>query len=389
MIHNQINVDSRFLAWMQLARSKNIGPTNFNALISVYKSPEKAISYLLQHGQHEENKFSIAKESEIEQELELAHKMNAKIIPSYSSIYPNKLKNIPNNPPVITTLGNNDLLHNPSMAIVGSRNASINSIKLTHDVTRKLSYESKNTIISGLAYGIDAAAHESSVNAPSSTIASIATGMNIIYPQSNKKLFKTISENGLIITEFPMSTTPKPYNFPQRNRIIAALSDAVIIMEASLKSGSLITAKHAIKQGKYLFAVPGSPLEMRSQGTNHLIKSGHAILISSAEDIIQYMKTHPEPPIIDNLQNDSFFDNQPESLEFFAPNDQCEHTIDIPYTRKIISDSLSSSAPTPKSLLLQHLELPINMMLVALIELEIENKIHIDINDGIILTASI
>ena len=191
----------------------------------------------------------------------------------------------------LIAIGNTNLLNYPmSLAIVGARNASIAGRKMASRIAYDLS-QNDVLIISGMARGIDSAAHKGALyskNQHGPTIAVLGTGPDIIYPSENKELYDNICQNGLIISEFPFGTSAQISNFPRRNRIISALSLGVLIVEANLHSGSLITARTALEQGKEIFAVPGSPLENRSKGPNMLIKEG-AILTEDSNDILNVL----------------------------------------------------------------------------------------------------
>ena len=167
-------------------------------------------------------------------------------------------------------------------AIVGARNASGAGLKLTGAIASDLGKQNVG-IVSGLARGIDTAAHHASLT--SGTIACLAGGLDVVYPQENRDLYRSILENGLVVSEMPPGAKPQARHFPRRNRIISGLSDGVLIIEAAARSGSLITARYAAEQGRDLFAVPGSPLDPRSAGGNQLLKDG-AILVRNADDII-------------------------------------------------------------------------------------------------------
>jgi DNA processing protein len=178
--------------------------------------------------------------------------------------------------------GDKNLLYQNSIAIVGARNASLNGNKLTYLIAKKLGEYGWKTI-SGMARGIDKSAHEGSLS--SGTIAVVAGGIDVIYPEENQKLYEQICEQGVIVSECAMGIRPQAQSFPRRNRLISALSKGVLIVEASLQSGSMITAENALDQGRDVFAVPGSPLDPRCRGPNKLIKQG-AKLVESAEDIL-------------------------------------------------------------------------------------------------------
>jgi DNA processing protein len=201
-------------------------------------------------------------------------------------------------PPLLYIKGNSGLLKNDALGIVGSRSATPKGIANAEAFANELS-DSRFTIISGLALGIDAAAHRGGLSGRYSSIAVVGTGLDIVYPARNRKLAHELSERGLIISEFPLGTRPLAANFPRRNRLISGMSRGVLVMEAAIKSGSLITARYALEQGRDVFAVPGSIHSTLSKGCHALIKQG-AKLVETAEDILielgqQVVKGKPSP----------------------------------------------------------------------------------------------
>ncbi len=211
---------------------------------------------------------------------------NNKLIIYTDKDYPENLKHINNPPFVLYCTGNMELLETAQLAIVGARNNSTYGKNVTYKLCKELK-DSNITITSGLAYGIDTLAHKYALENNLNTIAVVGTGVDIIYPSSNRELYSNIiSNNGLIISELPLGTTALRYTFPQRNRIISGLSKGVVVIEAASKSGSLITAQHALEQNKEVFAVPGSIFSTSSQGCNELIKQG-AKLVCDINDILE------------------------------------------------------------------------------------------------------
>ncbi|WIV10849.1 DNA-processing protein DprA [Proteiniborus sp. MB09-C3] len=210
---------------------------------------------------------------------------NVKLITYYDEDYPQSLRYINDSPKVLYLKGQLLPEDETSIAIVGSRK----STSYGKWVAEKISSELASlgiVLISGMAKGIDTQVHVSALNSKTRTIAVLGCGVDVVYPSSNRELYDRIQDNGCIISEFPLGTQPLPYNFPQRNRIISGLSLGVVVVEAAEKSGSLITAHHAMEQGKDVFAIPGNINSIFSRGTNLLIKDG-AKLVMSVEDIIE------------------------------------------------------------------------------------------------------
>jgi len=270
------------LDFIRLINTEGVGPVWFYKYVQKYGSVSQALQALAATKK-------IFSEKEAERELENAFRQNIKIITYEDELYPPLLKQINDAPPVLYTKGQTDLLKYPaSLAVVGSRNASVAGRK----IASRLAFDLTNAdvlIISGLARGIDAAAHKGALyaqNRQGPTIAVLGTGVDVCYPEENQDLYNQIAEQGLIISEFKLGEQANISNFPRRNRIVSALSLGVLVVEASLNSGSLITARLALEQGKDIFAVPGSPFENKSAGCNKLIKEG-ALLTENADDIIQ------------------------------------------------------------------------------------------------------
>ena len=207
----------------------------------------------------------------------------ASLIAIGSATYPVHLIDVDDAPPLIWASGDTRLLRQPSVAIVGSRNASSLGQRMTRSLAKKLGEDGK-TIVSGLARGIDAAAHESAL--PTGTIAVVAGGVDVIYPTENRDLTAKIRQQGVIISEQPMGLKPQARHFPRRNRLISGAAQALVVVEAAAKSGSLITARDALDQGREVMAVPGHPFDARAAGSNALIRDG-ATLVRGAEDILE------------------------------------------------------------------------------------------------------
>ncbi len=266
--------------WLSLART--VGPVKFFSVLRACGSLDEVLKYL---NKLTNKDYGIQSAKE---EIKNAEKIGAKIIPTCNPDYPDILRNISGCPPVITTLGDVSLLSREIIAIIGGRNSSMNGRNFANKLALDLS-EAGFVIVSGLAKGIDTAAN-SVIYKNHPTIAVTASGIDVVYPRENLDLYKRITENGgLVITELPFATKPKPQYFPQRNRIISGLSLGVVVIEASKNSDSLITADFALNQGREVFAVSGFPLDSRCSGSNYLIKNG-AKLIEAADDIIESIR---------------------------------------------------------------------------------------------------
>jgi DNA processing protein len=269
---------------LTLARTPSIGPITFYRLMDKYGSAAealKAIPFL-----SKKTKIQIPNKAIIETEIKQVEKNKGQFLFFNDPLYPALLKQIEDAPVVLTCRGRLDLLQNLMVALVGSRNASLSGRKIASQLARDLGQE-QITIVSGLARGIDTAAHEASLT--SGTIAVVAGGVDVIYPKENENLYAHMINQGLVLSEAPWGQEPIATHFPKRNRIISGLSVATVIIEANLRSGSLITARNAAEQNRDVCAVPGSPADPRAEGPNQLIKDG-ACLVRTAQDVLEQIK---------------------------------------------------------------------------------------------------
>lgn len=298
--------------WLALKSISGIGNTVFSLLLQKFSSLEAVFSapmsdLLAIKGINKEIALSIIhfrQWDEIRRQMDYAHDNRIKIVTCLDAYFPKKLKEIYDCPVLLYVQG--DLSPNDvNIAIVGSRAASTYGKYTTERLSRELSLRGI-TIVSGLARGIDSAAHRGALSVKGRTIAVLGSGLDIIYPPENKKLFSAISESGAVVSEFPPGTKPVAFNFPARNRIISGMSFGVVIVEAGEKSGSLITARLAAEQGREVFAVPGSIDSINSRGTNSLIKQG-AKLIDNIDDILDdvlpQLETKKYQPSFCNKEN--------------------------------------------------------------------------------------
>ncbi len=275
-------MNENLIYWIALKKVKGIGDIKFLNLLEQYNDPEIILKNVLKPDNIQEL-LDFGKK-----ELEKCEKLNVGIITYYDEYYPEELKYIQSPPPYLYYQGRKELLlKKDKIAIVGSRNPSIYGKKILDNFIPDL-IKFNILIVSGLAKGIDGYAHKKVLNENGDTIGVIGSGINIKYPSNNKKLFSEIAEKGLIISEFFLGTLPEAPNFPKRNRIISGLSKGVVVIEAGKKSGSIITAMHAIEQGKDVFAFPGNIFSYKSLGNHFLIKNG-AYLIENAKDLLEIL----------------------------------------------------------------------------------------------------
>ncbi|MEL6711728.1 MAG: DNA-processing protein DprA [Pseudomonadota bacterium] len=356
-MHSKINI-------LQLIRTPGIGLKTFEYLTKSFANIHDAILHI----ETNTNKKIISKDIILNEINQLQNKFNGNIITYQDPQYPKALKLMNDFPPALSCIGNIELLKQKNIAIVGSRRASLPFLNFTYELSHNLiKYESVN-IVSGLAVGIDTYAHKGAFkNNIANTIVVLPHGIsNQVYPSQNLKLYQDIiNSNGLIISEFPLQTPPGTTSFHQRNRIIAGLSQGVIIVQASKKSGSLMTGKYALDYNRQIFAVPGAPMSPLSEGTNELINNG-AQIITSASDT---------GAILHNLTN---LNNQNNSSLL-----QSTQTISISNTDKNnILNVLSYEIPITIDEIVQHLSLPVSTVRIVLVELSMANKAIILENDS-------
>lgn len=279
------DVDPERFAWLRLARSPGIGPTSFFKLLDRFGSAVRAIEAmpgLLATGRWKG--VELADHDEVMAEWHATKAAMCTLLLRSDPDYPALLREIADPPPVVILRGDPSLLSRPAVAIVGARNASAHGCLIAARLASDLASHGY-AIVSGLARGIDTAAHEAAVAQEGSTIAVIANGVDIAYPPENAALMIKIAERGCIVSERPLGAAPQARHFPRRNRIIAGLTKGVVVVEAAPQSGSLITARLAGEQGREVMAVPGSPMDPRHKGTNQLLRDG-AHLIENAEDVM-------------------------------------------------------------------------------------------------------
>lgn len=342
---------------LRLIRSEGVGPMTFVRLLNKFGDAAKA----LQAMPNFPKPMQPANLDLVQKEYQSLLKMGGAWLDKTQAAYPPLMAPLDEAPPVLSTLGNTELLQKPMLAIVGSRNASLSGRKLAAQLANDLS-RAGYVIVSGLARGIDTAAHEAALE--TGTVAVLANGVDIVYPPENQKLYDAIRQKGLLLSENALGTEPTAQLFPRRNRIISGLSIGTIVIEAAAKSGSLITARCALEQGREVFAVPGSPLDARCRGPNQLIKRNEAHLIESADDILEILGAQPSI----TSQRELFAADDAEELpqgNLHTP-DQARHAI------------LSCISATPCSIdeIAANTNVPVAQILTLLVEFELLGQIQ-------------
>lgn len=348
---------------LRLIRSEQVGPMTFFRLLKFCGSVEKAIEMapgLSQRGGRKKP-IRIAPRAEAEREFEALTKFGAQLVMYGEEAYPRLLQFVADAPPVLTVRGHAHLFSTPNMVgIVGARNASANGCMFAKKLAGDVGAAGYVTV-SGLARGIDAAVHRGSLS--TGTIAVIGGGIDNVYPPENATLFEEIAASGAIISELPFGAEPHARSFPGRNRIIAGMARGVAVVEASLKSGSLITADFAHDYGRDVFAVPGSPMDPRCQGTNRLIKDG-ATMVERASDIFGNLSPVGALPLA-----------EVSGREFAEPPSPSLDDATLHAARVKILEALSAS-PTLLDDVLIATQLTPHLMMAVLLELELAGRLE-------------
>ncbi|MCX8501706.1 MAG: DNA-processing protein DprA [Alphaproteobacteria bacterium] len=373
--------------WLQLYRSENIGPITFNQLLERFGTAEAALRALPDLSKRGGRIITIASADSVRREIEQTERFGAKFIASCEPDYPRLLAELEDAPPILVVKGHEHLLTRPELnrpiGVVGARNASLNGRNFTETLALELA--SRGWIIaSGLARGIDAAAHTGALRANNGgTVAFIAGGINTIYPPENEALYEEISDRGLLVTEVPFGIQPIARHFPRRNRLISGVSLGLIVVEAASNSGSLITARLAADQGREVFAVPGSPLDPRCRGSNSLLRDG-AILTESAADILQVFEQRegflpiPESGLMESRVAVKFSQQKTP-----LPTSTAESELELARQR---IPTLLSTAPTEVDRLIEAAQIGRGAVQLVLLELELAGKLQREIGNSVSLT---
>ncbi len=288
--------DDERLQRLRLIRSDNVGPVTFDRLVERFGSASAALDALPAlarrggRGAH----VRVCSRADAEREIDALRAIGARLIARGEPAYPPLLAAIDDAPPLISVRGDPRMLGRRAVAVVGSRNASLNGRRIAASLAAALG-EAGIVVVSGLARGIDAAAHQATL--ATGTVAVVAGGVDVVYPPESAALHAEIAARGAIVSELPPGVQPQARHFPRRNRLISGLALGVVVVEAALRSGSLITARMALEQGREVFAVPGSPLDPRARGTNDLIRQG-AALTESADDVLALLGGDGRPATV-------------------------------------------------------------------------------------------
>jgi DNA processing protein len=349
------------LDWLRLSRCENVGPVTFRQLLARYGSAERALAALPELARRGGRRRAIrlCPKGEAEAEVAALAEFGGELVAACEPGYPRALAAIDDAPPLLACRGHLHLLEKPVVALVGARNASINGRKFANRLARDLG-AAGFVVASGMARGIDTAAHAGALD--SGTVAVLAGGVDIVYPAENAGLYEELAARGLLISEMPLGVEPQARHFPRRNRIISGLSYGVVVVEAALRSGSLITARLAGEQGREVFAVPGSPLDPRARGCNELLRQG-AVLVESATDVLRELAGRSLPA------------REPAADEFVPArlDDLDEAALDR--ARHLVVEALGPS-PVAVDELVRECQLSPAVVSLVLLELELAGRLE-------------
>ncbi len=349
------------LDWLRLIRTENVGPITFYQLLARFGSAAAALDALPQIARSggRAKPLAICSRAAAERESAQLHEAGARLVAWGEPDYPPALAAVDDAPPLLAMKGVTRLFERAAIAVVGARNASANGRRFARDIALQLGQQGL-LVVSGLARGIDAAAHEGAL--ATGTAAVLGGGVDKIYPQENRALHEQIAERGLLIAEMPIGTEPQARHFPRRNRIISGASLGVLVIEAATRSGSLITARFALEQGREVFAVPGSPLDPRCRGTNDLIRNG-ATLVESVDDILRELA----PTFTRSLS-----ERQPDTP---VPTTAAAGDTDLVRAREMITNLLSPNS-VPVDELVRQCQFSPALVVTVLLELELAGRIE-------------
>ncbi|UXX82485.1 DNA-processing protein DprA [Roseovarius pelagicus] len=362
------------VSWLRLLRSRRVGIATFYRLLAEHGTAQAALEALPEIARAAGvTDYSVCPEGVIHAERRAGHASGARQIFITDAEYPSLLRSIPDAPPMLWAIGDTAILARPMVALVGARNASSLGTRMARALASDLAQQGY-VVVSGLARGVDAAAHTATLK--TGTVAILAGGVDILYPAENARLADDVARTGIRLSEQPMGTVPQARHFPTRNRIISGIAQAVVIIEAAAKSGSLITARNALDQGRDVMAVPGHPFDARTAGCNMLIRDG-ARLVRNATDVIEALPQTADP---DTRRIQLDLPVSPETASNPSAADDRERPADRRSLREtadlhdVILDRLGPS-PLAEDQLIRDLGAPARSVAPVLVDLEIEGRI--------------
>jgi DNA processing protein len=347
---------------LRLLRSENVGPVTWRKLMAHYGTATKALAALpdLAKRGGRAKPIKVCPIALAKRELEELERLGAHLICEGEADYPVGLAALDDSPPLFSLIGHPSLFKRPMVALVGSRNCSVNAQRFAERLANDLG-RAGLVVVSGLARGLDTAAHWGAVE--SGTIAVLAGGVDVIFPPENEDLYRRIAEGGAVVSEMPPGERPQSRHFPRRNRIISGLSLGVVVVEGALRSGSMITARLAGDQGREVMAVPGSPMDSRAQGPNELLKNG-AALIENADDVLRALQGHLSRPM-----------SEPDSSTYRPAAGPPVDDAAVDSARPRVLAALDG-APLPVDELIRRCQLSPSVVAVVLLELELAGRLE-------------
>ena len=353
--------DTERLDWLRLIRAEGIGPITFRALLRRFGTAASALEALpaMARAGGRKKPLRVPSRSDAEREMAAVARLQGRLLALGEPGYPILLAAIDDPPPLLAVRGDAGLLDRRAVAVVGARNASLNGRRFAERLAGALGRQDL-VVVSGLARGIDAAAHQGAL--ATGTVAVVAGGVDVVYPPEHRALYERIVEGGAVVSECPPGTEPTARHFPRRNRLIAGLALAAVVVEAAQRSGSLITARLAAQQGRDVFAVPGSPLDPRAGGCNALIRQG-ATLVRHADDVLEGLPAQPPPTV-----------GEPTTMAA-AVEEPAATAGDMERIRRSVLERLSPT-PTKVDEVVRDCQTSASAVLTVLLELELAGRVE-------------
>jgi len=360
------------LSWLRLLRSRRVGISTFYRMMGEHGSATAALAVLPEVAQNAGiREYAACPEATARSEIRAGHRAGARLVAIGDVDYPTQLADLEDAPPLLWLKGHGTVLNRPMIAMVGARNASSLGMRMAKSLARELS-ERGFVIVSGLARGIDTAAHKASVQG--GTIAVMAGGVDVIYPSENAVLADEMETTGLRLSEQPIGLQPTARHFPRRNRLISGLASGVIVIEAAAKSGSLITARNALDQGREVLAVPGHPFDARASGCNMLIRDG-ARLVRNGDDVIEALS--PLVPTVNAPETQTEMPLPAPKIAAPRPSEPPSDRRSLQETANLHQQILNRLGPSPvaEDQLIRDLKASANAVAPVLLDLELQGRV--------------